>query len=75
MFLPQEVIRKKRRSCVERRRNSLFINGICDNSVSEGQIAVQAMDIFFHNMTLTGGVGDVTSLMLGPMGWPAAAMS
>ncbi len=77
-----------------------FINGIRDNTISEGQIAATAMTIFFHDMTMpervsltmamrdsgtvldwkslnlngpivdkhsTGGVGDVTSLMLGPM--------
>ena len=77
-----------------------FINGIRDNTISEGQIAAPAMTIFFHDMSMpervsltmamrdsgtvldwkslnlngpivdkhsTGGVGDVTSLMLGPM--------
>ncbi len=77
-----------------------FINGVRDNTVSEGQIAALAMTIFFHDMDMaervaltlamrdsghvlnwknsdlggpvvdkhsTGGVGDVTSLMLGPM--------
>ncbi|ORM74484.1 thymidine phosphorylase [Pantoea wallisii] len=101
MFLPQEIIRKKRDgkplSDAEIR---FFINGVRDNSVSEGQIAALAMTIYFHDMNLqervsltmamrdsgtvlnwqslnlngpivdkhsTGGVGDVTSLMLGPM--------
>jgi len=101
VFLPQEIIRKKRdgqRLSEEEIR--FFINGVRDNSVSEGQIAALAMTIFFHDMSLpervaltmamrdsgtvlnwqalnlngpvvdkhsTGGVGDVTSLMLGPM--------
>jgi len=101
VFLPQEIIRKKRDgqplSDAEIR---FFINGVRDNSVSEGQIAALAMTIYFHDMNLqervaltmamrdsgtvlnwqslnlngpivdkhsTGGVGDVTSLMLGPM--------
>lgn len=82
------------------KRSAFFINGIRDNTISEGQIAALAMTIFFHDMSMpervsltmamrdsgtvldwkslnlngpivdkhsTGGVGDVTSLMLGPM--------
>ncbi|UQY44774.1 thymidine phosphorylase [Mixta hanseatica] len=101
MFLPQEIIRKKRDGhALSEEEIRFFINGVRDNSVSEGQIAALAMTIFFHDMTLpervaltmamrdsgavlswksldlngpvvdkhsTGGVGDVTSLMLGPM--------
>ncbi|MGD8107999.1 thymidine phosphorylase [Pantoea sp. FN0302] len=101
MFLPQEIIRKKRDGhALSEEEIRFFINGVRDNSVSEGQIAALAMAIFFHDMTLpervaltmamrdsgavlswkslnlngpvvdkhsTGGVGDVTSLMLGPM--------
>ncbi|AOM41269.1 thymidine phosphorylase [Xenorhabdus hominickii] len=101
MLLAQEIIRKKRDghplSAEELR---FFINGVRDNTVSEGQIAALAMTIYYHDMTMeecvaltlamrdsgtvldwkklnlpgpivdkhsTGGVGDVTSLMLGPM--------
>lgn len=101
MFLPQEVIRKKRDgiflSAVDIQE---FINGICDESVSEGQIAALAMAVYFQGMSAeekkaltvamrdsgdvldwrqqdlngplldkhsTGGVGDVVSLMLGPI--------
>ena len=101
MFLPQEIIRKKRDGLtLTEEEIRFFINGVRDNSVSEGQIAALAMTIFFHDMSLpervaltmamrdsgsvlnwqaldlsgpvvdkhsTGGVGDVTSLMLGPM--------
>ncbi|WP_017347649.1 thymidine phosphorylase [Pantoea sp. A4] len=101
MFLPQEIIRKKRDGQpLSEAEIRFFINGVRDNSVSEGQIAALAMTIFFHDMNLeervaltmamrdsgqvlnwqslhlngpvvdkhsTGGVGDVTSLMLGPM--------
>lgn len=102
MFLAQEIIRKKRDGhALSDEEIRFFINGIRDNTISEGQIAALAMTIFFHDMTMpervsltmamrdsgtvldwkslhlngpivdkhsTGGVGDVTSLMLGPMG-------
>ncbi|MBG6247066.1 thymidine phosphorylase [Candidatus Symbiopectobacterium sp. PLON1] len=101
MFLTQEIIRNKRDGkTLSEDEIRYFINGICDNSVSEGQIAALAMAICFRDMTMdervaltlamrdsgsrlhwddlnlngplvdkhsTGGVGDVTSLMLGPM--------
>lgn len=101
MFLPQEIIRKKRDGQpLNEDEIRFFINGVRDNTVSEGQIAALAMTIYFHDMSLpervaltmamrdsgtvlnwqslnlngpivdkhsTGGVGDVTSLMLGPM--------
>ncbi|NLS12705.1 thymidine phosphorylase [Vibrio sp. SM6] len=101
MYLPQEIIRKKRDGEVlSADEINFFIQGVADNTVSEGQIAAFAMAIFFNEMTMperialtcamrdsgmvidwsawhfdgpivdkhsTGGVGDVTSLMLGPM--------
>ncbi|KMJ44666.1 thymidine phosphorylase [Xenorhabdus khoisanae] len=101
MFLVQEIIRKKRDGYpLSEEEIRFFINGVLDNTVSEGQIAALAMTIYFHDMTMaervaltlamrdsgtvldwktlnlpgpivdkhsTGGVGDVTSLMLGPM--------
>ncbi|WP_413735363.1 thymidine phosphorylase [Sodalis sp. RH21] len=101
MFLAQEIIRKKRDGgSLSEDEIRFFINGVRDNTVSEGQIAALAMTIFFHDMDMaervaltlamrdsghvlnwknsdlggpvvdkhsTGGVGDVTSLMLGPM--------
>ncbi|SFN39525.1 thymidine phosphorylase [Xenorhabdus japonica] len=101
MFLAQEIIRKKRDGYpLNEEEIRFFINGVRDNTVSEGQIAALAMTIYFHDMTMeervaltlairdsgtvldwkklnlpgpvvdkhsTGGVGDVTSLMLGPM--------
>ncbi|SQB26020.1 thymidine phosphorylase [Citrobacter koseri] len=101
VFLAQEIIRKKRDGHpLSDEEIRFFINGIRDNTISEGQIAALAMTIFFHDMSMpervsltmamrdsgtvldwkslnlngpivdkhsTGGVGDVTSLMLGPM--------
>jgi thymidine phosphorylase len=101
MFLPQEVIRKKRDGIVLSAVDiQEFVNGICDESVSEGQIAALAMAVYFQGMSAeekkaltvamrdsgdvldwrqqalngplldkhsTGGVGDVVSLMLGPI--------
>jgi len=101
LYLAQEIIRKKRDGhALSEDEIRFFINGVRDNSVSEGQIAALAMTIYFHDMSLpervaltmamrdsgtvlnwkslnlngpvvdkhsTGGVGDVTSLMLGPM--------
>lgn len=101
MFLPQEIIRKKRDGyTLTPEEINFFIQGIAKNTVSEGQIAAFAMAIYFQDMKMderiafasamrdsgsvlewksldldgpvvdkhsTGGVGDVISLMLGPM--------
>ena len=53
MFLAQEIIRKKRDGYVlSDEEIRFFINGIRDNTVSEGQIAALAMTIFFHDMAI-----------------------
>ncbi|MBL4831586.1 MAG: thymidine phosphorylase [Aliivibrio sp.] len=101
MFLPQEIIRKKRDGEVlSAEEINFFIQGVAKDTVSEGQIAAFAMATYFNDMNMaertaltcamrdsgmvidwshmnfdgpivdkhsTGGVGDVTSLMLGPM--------
>ncbi|EAR09613.1 thymidine phosphorylase [Reinekea blandensis] len=99
MYLPQEIIRKKRNGLVLTGDEiRWFVKGIYDNSVTEGQIGAFAMATFFQGMSIdervaltlamrdsgtvmqwddldgpvvdkhsTGGVGDVVSLMLGPM--------
>lgn len=101
MFLPQEIIRKKRDGyALSDSEIQFFVQGITHNTITEGQIAALAMAVFFNGMTMperialtcamrdsgsvldwselelpgpvldkhsTGGVGDVVSLMLGPM--------
>jgi len=101
MFIPQEIIRRKRNGeILSRAEIEYFVNCMTDNSISEGQIAAFAMAIYFNDMNMderiaittamrdsgdvlnwddmqlngpivdkhsTGGVGDVISLMLGPM--------
>lgn len=101
MFLPQEIIRRKRDGLMlSQEEIQQFVAGITDDSVADSQIAALAMAIYFNGMELeenvhlalamrdsgrrmhwkdlnlpgpivdkhsTGGVGDVVSLMLGPM--------
>lgn len=53
MFLAQEIIRKKRDGePLSAEEIRFFVNGVRDNTVSEGQIAALAMTIFFHDMNL-----------------------
>jgi thymidine phosphorylase len=101
MFLPQEIVRKKRDGgALTREEIQFFVGGIPDGRTTEGQIAALAMAVYFNDMNMdervaftlamrdsglvmewkslnlpgpvvdkhsTGGVGDVVSLMLGPM--------
>ena len=101
MYLPQEIIRKKRDGkTLTTEEIDFFVSSIANETVSEGQMAAFAMAIYFQEMSMperialtcamrdsgivlswdnqsydgpivdkhsTGGVGDVTSLMLGPM--------
>lgn len=101
MFLPQEIIRKKRDGEVlDATDINAFIRGVATDEISEGQIAAFTMATYLNGMTAeeavaltramrdsgrvldwkafdlpgpivdkhsTGGVGDVVSLMLGPM--------
>lgn len=99
MFLPQEIIRKKRNGvALSIEEIQWFVTGIRDQYITEGQIGAFAMAVYFNGMSIdervaltlamrdsgevmtwehldgpivdkhsTGGVGDVVSLMLGPM--------
>ena len=101
MFLPQEIIRKKRDGLALTAADiAAFVRGVATDVVSEGQIAAFTMATFLNGMSRaeavaltlamrdsgtvlnwkslslpgpvvdkhsTGGVGDVVSLMLGPM--------
>ena len=52
-MLVSEIIRKKRDGhALSDEEIRFFINGIRDNTISEGQIAALAMTIFFHDMTM-----------------------
>ncbi|WP_137939872.1 thymidine phosphorylase [Chitinivorax sp. B] len=101
MFLPQEIIRKKRdRHELSEADIAAFVQGVTAGQVTDSQIAALAMAVFFNDMSVaervamtramrdsgqvlewrslnlpgpvvdkhsTGGVGDLTSLLLGPM--------
>jgi thymidine phosphorylase len=52
-FLPQETIRRKRDGAsLEQSEISSFVRGICDHSVTEGQIAAFAMAVYFKKFGL-----------------------
>ncbi|WP_338770966.1 thymidine phosphorylase [Massilia sp. METH4] len=101
MYLPQEIIRKKRdKGTLTPDEIRFFVKGITTGETTEGQIAALAMAVYFNDMTMdervaftlamrdsgdvlewkslnlpgpvmdkhsTGGVGDLVSLLLGPM--------
>ena len=53
MFLPQEIVRKKRDGGVlSAEEIQFFVRGIPDGSVTEGQIAAFAMAVYFNDMTM-----------------------
>lgn len=53
MFLPQEIIRKKRNGePLSREEIQFFVRGITDNSISEGQIGAFAMATYFQGMSM-----------------------
>jgi len=53
MFLPQEIIRKKRDGGILKSDEIAFmVKGLADESISEGQIAAFAMAVFFQGMTM-----------------------
>lgn len=53
MFLPQEIIRRKREGeTLSEQEIRSFIAGVTDNSVSEGQIGAFAMAVYFQGMNV-----------------------
>ena len=54
MFLPQEIIRKKRDGFdLSEEEIQFFVQGITQNTLTEGQIAAFAMAVFFNGMTMS----------------------
>jgi thymidine phosphorylase len=52
-FLPQEIIRKKRDgAALSEAEIAFFIEGLSNNTISEGQVAAFAMAVFFKGMEL-----------------------
>ena len=78
MFLPQEIIRHKRDgqelSADEIRA---FIQGVTDESVSEGQIAALAMAVYFNDMTMAERIALTCAMPAGGSrsrsGWSLSA--
>jgi thymidine phosphorylase len=53
MFLPQEIIRKKRDGqTLEAHEIEAFIGGLADERITEGQAAAFAMAVFLRGMTI-----------------------
>lgn len=53
MFLPQEIIRKKRNGeALSTQEIQFFVQGITNNTIGEGQIAALAMAVYFKDMTM-----------------------
>ena len=54
MFIPQEIIRRKRNGeILSHAEIEYFVNGITDNSISEGQIGAFAMAVYFNDMNMS----------------------
>jgi len=53
MFLPQEIVRKKRDGHALSKEDIVgFVRGIADGSVTEGQVAAFAMAVYFNDMSV-----------------------
>ncbi|WP_020591872.1 thymidine phosphorylase [Kiloniella laminariae] len=64
MYLPQEIIRKKREGeSLTTEEISFFVQGITNENISEGQIAALGMAIFFKGMSLPETI-DLTRAMI-----------
>jgi anthranilate phosphoribosyltransferase len=74
VFLAQEIIRKKRDGhALSDEEIRFFINGIRDNTVSEGQIAALAMTIFFHDMSMPERVSLTMAMRIQEPFWTGKA--
>ena len=63
-MLPQEIIRKKRDGQkLSPEEISFFVQGITDNSISEGQVAAFAMAVFFRDMAMDERVALTRAMM------------
>ena len=62
-MLPQEIIRAKRdRQILSAEQIKVFVRGITDGSVSEGQIAAFGMAVYFNGMTRDEAVALTTAM-------------
>jgi len=65
MFIPQEIIRRKRNGEeLSRAEIEYFVKGIADNSISEGQIAAFAMATYFNDMTMPERIAITTACVI-----------
>ncbi len=63
-MLPQEIIRKKRDGHpLTPDEISFFVNGISDDSISEGQIAAFAMAVYFRDMNMDERIALTQGMM------------
>lgn len=63
-FLPQEIIRRKRDGAeLSADEIAFMVQGLKDESISEGQIAAFAMAVFFQGMTMDERVALTTNMV------------
>lgn len=63
-FIPQEIIRRKRDGAeLSSDEIEFFVQGIKDDSISEGQVAALAMAVFFQGMTMPERVALTTAMV------------
>ena len=63
MFLAQEIIRKKRNGeALSSAEIQFFVDGITQNTVSEGQIAAFGMAVYFQDMNMDERIALTTGM-------------
>jgi len=63
-MLAQEIIRKKRdKQALTKEEIAFFVQGITDNSISEGQISAFAMAVFFNGMSMDERIALTLGMM------------